>query len=72
MIPEVPEWLCRIVEKLHAEVVAAMAEPAVKSRFIEFGAEPLTMTPDELGRFISAEVVKWRGLIAKAGIKLEQ
>jgi tripartite-type tricarboxylate transporter receptor subunit TctC len=61
-----------IVDKLHGEVVAAMADPAVRNRFIEFGAEPMASAPDELGRFISAEVVKWREIIAKAGIRLDQ
>lgn len=61
-----------MIERLNAEVVAAMRDAAVRERFVEFGAEPLTSTPEELGRFISAEVVKWRELIARAGIKLEQ
>ena len=60
-----------IVDRLNAETVAAMADPAVRARFVEFGAEPVTSTPDELGRFIAAEVVKWREIIAKAGIKLD-
>jgi tripartite-type tricarboxylate transporter receptor subunit TctC len=60
-----------VLDKLHAEVVAAVADPTVRSRLIDFGAEPVTMTPDELGRYISAEVVKWRDIITKAGIKLD-
>jgi tripartite-type tricarboxylate transporter receptor subunit TctC len=60
-----------LVDKLNAEVVAAMAHPAVKSRFVEFGAEPMSTTPDDFARYISLEVVKWRELIAKAGIKLD-
>jgi tripartite-type tricarboxylate transporter receptor subunit TctC len=43
----------------------------VRARFVEFGAEPMTTTPEELGRFIASEVVKWREIIAKAGIKLD-
>jgi len=61
-----------IVDRLNAEVLAAMRDATVRERFVEFGAEPLTSTPDELGRYISAEVVKWRELITRAGIKLEQ
>ena len=61
-----------IVDKLHGEVVAAMADRAVRERFVEFGAEPMATTPDELGRFISAEVVKWREIITRAGIRLDQ
>jgi len=60
-----------IIGKLNGEVLAAMAEPAVRGRFVEFGAEPLTSTPDEMGRFISSEVAKWRDLVAKAGIKAD-
>ena len=52
--------------------VSAMRDATVRERFVEFGAEPLTSTPDELGRYIAAEVVKWRELITRAGIKLEQ
>jgi tripartite-type tricarboxylate transporter receptor subunit TctC len=61
----------QIIDKLNGEVVAAMADAAVRSRFTDFGAEPVTSTPDEFGRFISAEVVKWRDIINKAGIKLD-
>jgi tripartite-type tricarboxylate transporter receptor subunit TctC len=60
-----------IIDKLNGEVRTAMADPAVRARFAEFGAEPVTTTPDELGRFIASEVVKWREIIAKAGIKLD-
>jgi tripartite-type tricarboxylate transporter receptor subunit TctC len=60
-----------IVDKLHAEVVAAMSDAAVRSRFAEFGAEPMATTPEELARFISAEVAKWRAIIAKAGITVD-
>ena len=52
-------------------MAGAMADAAVKARFLEFGAEPMTTSPEEFARFISQEVVKWRDLIAKAGIKAE-
>jgi len=61
-----------IVDKLNAEVAAAVADPAVRTRFVEFGTEALTMSPEEMGRYISSEVVKWREIITKAGIKAEQ
>jgi tripartite-type tricarboxylate transporter receptor subunit TctC len=60
-----------IVEKLNGEVLAALTDPAVRGRFVEFGAEPITSTPDEMGRFISSEVAKWRDIVAKAGIKAD-
>jgi tripartite-type tricarboxylate transporter receptor subunit TctC len=60
-----------IIERLHREIAAAMADPVLRSRFAELGVEPLTSTPEELGRYMAAETVKWRSIIAKAGIKLE-
>ena len=61
-----------IVDKLNAEVATALTDPTVRTRFIEFGTEPVTMSPEEMGRYISSEVVKWKDIITKAGIKLEQ
>jgi tripartite-type tricarboxylate transporter receptor subunit TctC len=60
-----------IVEKLNGEVLAALADPALRARFVEFGAEPMTSTSGQFGRFIASEVAKWRGIIAKAGIKAD-
>jgi len=59
------------VDRLNKEIAAAIADPAVRSRFTDFGAEPVGSTPEELGRYISAEVVKWREIITKGGITLE-
>ena len=59
------------IDRLNREIVAAVADPAVRGRFTEFGAEPVASTPDDFGRYISAEVVKWREIITKGGITLE-
>jgi len=57
-----------IVDKLNREIAAAMAEPAVRARFAELGAEPLASSPEELARHIAAEGAKWRAIITKGGI----
>jgi tripartite-type tricarboxylate transporter receptor subunit TctC len=59
------------VDKLYRETAAAMADQALRSRFIDFGAEPLATTPDELGRYIVTEVAKWREIITKGGITID-
>jgi tripartite-type tricarboxylate transporter receptor subunit TctC len=56
------------IDRLNKEIAAAIADPAVRSRFTDFGAEPIASTPEEFGRYISAEVVKWREIITKGGI----
>jgi tripartite-type tricarboxylate transporter receptor subunit TctC len=43
----------------------------VRTRFTEFGAEPLKSTPEEFARYVSAELARWREIITKGGITLE-
>jgi tripartite-type tricarboxylate transporter receptor subunit TctC len=59
------------VDKLYKETAAAIADTAVRVRFVDFGAEPLATTPDELSRFISAEIAKWQEIITKGGITVD-
>jgi tripartite-type tricarboxylate transporter receptor subunit TctC len=61
-----------VVDKVNGEVAAAVADATVRTRLVDFGTEPLTMSPEDMGRYISAEVVKWRDIITRAGIKIEQ
>ncbi len=61
-----------IIAKLHQELAAAIADPLVRDRFSELGAEPTATTPEELARFISSEIAKWREIITKAGIAVGQ
>jgi len=61
-----------IVARINAELAAAIADPAVRQRFLEQGAEPVAMTPQEAAQFISSETEKWGGIIRKAGIPIIQ
>src|SRR5215510_1792090 len=44
-----------IIDKLNAEINAALADPTVKTRLSELGATPLAGTPAEFGRLIADE-----------------
>ena len=57
-----------IVTKLNSELKAAMADPAVRARFQQQGAEPVSLTPEAAAKFTADEVVKYRDIITKAGI----
>lgn len=59
------------IDLLNREVAAAVADPAVRGRFSDFGAEPITSTPEEFTRYVSAEVVRWREIITRGGITLD-
>jgi tripartite-type tricarboxylate transporter receptor subunit TctC len=58
-----------IVAKLNQETSAALSEPTLREKYTEQGAQAVVFTPDGLAKFISAEVVKWRDIITKAGIQ---
>ena len=60
-----------IIDRLYREIAAALADPAIRTRFADLGAEPLGATPEDTARHIAAETVKWRDIINKAGIKLD-
>ena len=59
------------IDLLNREVAAAVADPAVRGRFSDFGAEPITSTPEEFSRYVSSEVVRWREIITRGGITLD-
>jgi tripartite-type tricarboxylate transporter receptor subunit TctC len=57
-----------IVNRLNKELAAAIADPTVRARFLDMGAEPIAMLTDDSSRFLSGEITKWRDVIIKAGI----
>ncbi|MEA2929113.1 MAG: hypothetical protein QOG38_1541 [Hyphomicrobiales bacterium] len=61
-----------IIDRLNAELAAAVKDEIVKARFVELGAEPVATSPEETARFISAELKKWHEIITKAGISVTQ
>ncbi len=47
--------------------MAARSQPDFETE----GAEPLSMSPEEVGRFIAAETAKWARVVKDAGIRAE-
>ena len=63
-----------VIEKLNASIMAALADPAVRSRLADIGQEifpPERQTPQALAAFHKAETEKWWPIIKAAGIKPE-
>jgi tripartite-type tricarboxylate transporter receptor subunit TctC len=63
-----------IVGKLNAATVEALADPAVRSRFIALGLEIFPrerQTPEALGALVKADAAKWWPIIRESGIKAE-
>ena len=60
-----------IVEKLNRETNAILAEPKIKTRFVELGSAPLVMTPGEFGKFLADETEKWAKAVKFSGAQVD-
>ena len=60
-----------IINRLNAEIAAALAAPDVRDKALAAGAEPLASSQQEFAAFIRDEARKWGDVIQKAGVKLE-
>ena len=58
-----------IVDRLNRETAAALADPKVKTRFVELGAEAEPTSADEAGAFLKKEWALWRRIVKEAGIQ---
>jgi tripartite-type tricarboxylate transporter receptor subunit TctC len=62
-----------VVEKLHGEVRAMIADPAVRQEFIRLGMLPVqSPRPGELKGFIEGEIARWGALVRQAGLEKSQ
>ena len=57
-----------IVNRLHDEVVKALATPEVKERFVTLGADAWTMRPDQFDAYIRDEIKSNAVLVKAAGL----
>jgi tripartite-type tricarboxylate transporter receptor subunit TctC len=60
-----------IVNRLNAELNAALASEEVRARIADEGGDPLSGTPEQQAADIDAEEAKWGALVKKLGIKAE-
>jgi tripartite tricarboxylate transporter family receptor len=58
-----------IVDKLNAEINAALADPRMKARLADFGGTPLPGSPVQFDKLIAEETEKWGKVIRAANIK---
>lgn len=60
-----------IINKLNAEVVAALADPEIVKAMRTQGVEPAPTKPEEFERYIKSEIQKWAKVIKTSGTKLD-
>jgi tripartite-type tricarboxylate transporter receptor subunit TctC len=61
----------QIVERIARDVARAVAQPDVRERFANLGAEAMDMTPAQFSRFVQSEIEDAARIGKAAGIKLQ-
>ncbi len=59
------------VERMNRAIAAVVAQPAVKAKLLEQGAEGRHSTPEALGKIVSHEIGQWRAVVKHANIRAE-
>lgn len=57
-----------VLDRLHKEIVRAIANPRVAQQFTNLDTDPITDTPQEFSALIRSEIEKWRKVIRTAKI----
>ncbi len=60
-----------IVNRLNAEIVAALNDPEIRNTMRGMGVEPAPSKVEEFEQYIQAEIQKWAKVIKLSGTKLE-
>jgi len=60
-----------VIDKLNAEINAALKDPGVQKRLVTLGAELDPGTPQAFGKYLEADMTRWAKVIKQAGIKAD-
>jgi len=61
-----------VVKRLNTEIAKIVGNPDVRQEWAKQGAVAMTMTPDEFGRYLDEDVVKWERIVKISGAKVDQ
>ena len=60
-----------LVQRLNREIRELLAEPEMRNQILSRGLEPADTTPDAFGRWIRADIERWKKVIRVAGIRVQ-
>ena len=60
-----------VVSTLNRQIVAAINEPSVRTRMVDFGVEPVGSTPAQYAELLKSETTRWHKLIRDLKITLD-
>jgi len=58
-----------VIKRVHAETVKIVKSPELAGQLLSQGAEPVGNSPQELARFIKAEIDRWTKVVTQANIR---
>ena len=58
-----------IITRLHTATVSAVTAPDIGQKFLQLGVDPVHSTPEEFGRFIADQLVRYKSAVKELGIK---
>jgi tripartite-type tricarboxylate transporter receptor subunit TctC len=61
-----------IVSRLNAEITKIQNRSEVRQEWEGQGALPMPMTPDDFGRYLNDDIVKWERIVKVSGAKADQ
>jgi tripartite-type tricarboxylate transporter receptor subunit TctC len=61
-----------IVDKLHAAVTKALADPVLQQRLTAVAGEPFDMPLADITPFVKTEIAKWADVVKRGGVTVEQ
>jgi tripartite-type tricarboxylate transporter receptor subunit TctC len=61
-----------VIRKMHADIVAAVSEPATRQRLEQLGVVVIGSSPQELAGHLKSEMDKWGPVIKEAGITVRE
>lgn len=60
-----------VVVQLHKAVVATVQSPGVTQRLIGLGVDPVHSSPEELGRYVTAQIERQRPIVREMGLRAD-
>ena len=60
-----------IVARLNGEFRTMLEDPVMREMLSREGADPLASSPEEFGKVIATDIVKWAKVVKAVGLKLE-
>jgi len=60
-----------LAERISADLARVLAQPGMREKFVQQGADPVGSTPQEFGEYMRAETAKWAKLVKASGATAE-